>query len=536
MEVLEDELICAVCRDIFVEPLTLPCGHNYCEDCVNQLKRAAIETDEEFERASQYYTCPLCLAPCDAKINLKKNVVLHNITEKYHTRRASNVDCSVCKGEQRLAAEKSCVNCNESYCTIHIMPHFENSTLRQHVLVNPMGDTGRLCIQHGKELELFCETDSTPLCVYCMLPAEAKHGEGHSIVKLADAWNILRRNCQVKLEGITQSLSEVKDGLAKMDEDASHSEDKLMSQQRQYTAFLNRVKLFLDFEEKAWQKRFSVDLVQSSRSRKHRSEKLKKLQQRLSQTQGALLEAQNIRDPLVLLQLLQNADWADLFERNICSSQIQGFKTWSAPQLVASTKVTPLFMTLQNVFPGDYIYFHQPSAHPVLKFSPDNTSVWMAEEDQDDHTRFPDHPFCVLGHTMFTEGVHHWEVEVSGLPSWALGVAYLPPQQKTMHNKLGSDNQSWGLSYNQSKAQFCAQHDWLTFSFTAAEKPSQIGIFLDIDSGILCFFDAVRLETLYTFYCSLDRHSELRPVFCPRLKEDESPMSTQAMRVLHPGL
>ena len=82
-----------------------------------------------------------------------------------------------------------------------------------------------------------------------------------------------------------------------------HSQDSLLSQQRQYTDFLSRVKLFLDFEENAWQKRFSVDLVQTRRSRKHRSEKLKRLEQRLSQTQRTLLEAQNIRDPLVLLQV-----------------------------------------------------------------------------------------------------------------------------------------------------------------------------------------------------------------------------------------
>ncbi|XP_046883652.1 E3 ubiquitin-protein ligase TRIM41-like [Hypomesus transpacificus] len=533
MEVLEDELICAVCRDIFVEPLTLPCGHNYCESCVNQLKRAS-DREDEFASLIQYYTCPLCLAPCDTKINLKKNVVLYNIIEKYHTSRASCIDCSVCKGEQRLAAEKSCVNCNESYCTIHIMPHYENSTLLQHVLVNPIGDTCRLCIEHGKELELFCETDSTPLCVYCMLPSEAKHGDGHSVVKLADSWNILRKKCQVQLEGITQSLAEVKDGLTKMDEEASHSEDSLLSQQRQYTDFLSRVKLFLDFEENAWQKRFSVDLVQTRRSRKHRSEKLKRLEQRLSQTQRTLLEAQNIRDPLVLLQLLQNADWADLFERSTCSSQIQELRTWSTLQPVPSA-ITPLFKTLHNVFPGDHIFFHKPTAHPRLKFSPDNTAVWMTEEQEEDHARFPNRPFCVLGRTVLSKGVHHWEVEVNGLPSWAVGIAYLGPQQSTVQKQLGRDCNSWSLSYNQSKQQFCSQHDWLTFSFTAAEKPSQIGIFLDIDSGILCFYDAVRWVTLYTFYCRLDQPSEqlLYPAFCPRLMEDESPVSTQTMRVLH---
>lgn len=191
---LDEELICAVCRDIFVEPVTLPCGHNYCEECVNQLKKSLAQ-DEDDESSSQHYTCPLCLAPCDVRVQLKKNVVLQNILEKYHRNRSSGHDCSICKGQQKLPAEKTCLNCEESYCTLHIMPHFENNTLRQHVLVNPISNINRVCKSHGKELELYCQTDHTPLCVYCMLPSEAKHSEGHSVIKLSDATGNLKVKC-----------------------------------------------------------------------------------------------------------------------------------------------------------------------------------------------------------------------------------------------------------------------------------------------------------------------------------------------------
>lgn len=110
---LDEELICAVCRDIFVEPVTLPCGHNYCEGCVKQLKRSAVKVENinaegGFERLCICYTCPLCLAPWDSTLNLKNNVVLNNIIEKYHSKRVSGVDCTVCKDDQRMFAEKSC--------------------------------------------------------------------------------------------------------------------------------------------------------------------------------------------------------------------------------------------------------------------------------------------------------------------------------------------------------------------------------------------------------------------------------------------
>ena len=92
----------------------------------------------------------------------------------------------------RGCSQKRVVSCEESYCTVHIIPHLENAVLRQHVLVSPMGDTGRLCKEHGKEQELYCEPDETPLCAYCMLPAEAKHGDGHNVVIQAEALDTLR--------------------------------------------------------------------------------------------------------------------------------------------------------------------------------------------------------------------------------------------------------------------------------------------------------------------------------------------------------
>lgn len=192
MDYLDEDLICAVCQDIFVEPVTLPCGHNYCEQCVNDLKRSLRETegdddDDEERTLTRHYTCPLCLSPCDSRVELKKNTVLHNIIEKYQSKKETGIECSVCEGQQKQSAEKVCVNCDEYYCTVHVIPHLENKTLRQHVLMNPVSDCSRLCKEHGKALELFCMTDDTALCVYCMLPSEGRHLQGHNVVKLSDS-------------------------------------------------------------------------------------------------------------------------------------------------------------------------------------------------------------------------------------------------------------------------------------------------------------------------------------------------------------
>ena len=43
---LAEELECAVCQDIYKEPMLLPCGHSFCRVCIETILRNAAATDE----------------------------------------------------------------------------------------------------------------------------------------------------------------------------------------------------------------------------------------------------------------------------------------------------------------------------------------------------------------------------------------------------------------------------------------------------------------------------------------------------------
>ncbi|XP_036409803.1 probable E3 ubiquitin-protein ligase TRIM8 [Megalops cyprinoides] len=439
---VDDELICAVCRDTFVQPVTLPCGHNYCEECVNLLKRSADGGCQKARETRSLFSCPLCLAPCETGIDLKKNSVLCNIIEKLHGGRAKGVACTVCKGQEPLPAERSCIHCAESYCTVHIIPHLENEFLRKHMLVEPRPDAGRLCKQHGREVELYCETDCALLCVYCMLPSENPHLNGHNVVKLADAMNSVKEAFQVKLGGIRDSLAEITDGLQKLEEAASVSKDRLTNQQQEYSGFLRRVRMFVEVEEKAWQKRLAVAMVAESRRMEERMEKLQ--------------------------QLRMNADRSALWAEREAQSREQASDSQSSC-------------------------------------------------------------CCALGSAGFSRGAHYWEVEVRGIPSWALGISC-----GSGHTHVENSASCWVLIYSQRRQQFCTQHHGQTSCFAASRVPVKIGLFLDVDSGILSFYDAELLQGLYTFYCQLNPPAY--PLFCLCLDRDGTLTSTlpQEMRILTP--
>ncbi|KAJ8366637.1 hypothetical protein AAFF_G00348150 [Aldrovandia affinis] len=550
---LEEDLICAICREVFVEPVTLPCGHNYCEECIDLLRKSSSSAFSSEHGRGSCYRCPLCLSPCDARIRVKRNAALRAIVDKWRGRRArgggggvvTDDRCTVCKGERRSRALKSCARCRESYCAAHVLPHLENGALRQHALLavvvvepEPRADASssrssspHLCRDHGRDAELYCRTDATALCAFCMLPSESAHLAGHHVVKLSEAVDAVKEGCQAKLDDVQDSLAEIRDNLQKLEETALISKDSLTSQQQAYTAFVKKIKLFLEVEEKAWQKRLSVDMVTENRKMKYRAEKMEQLQARLQEAERTLQEAQDIHDPLTLMQLLENVDWqvgqggrdgsvSALPLREVCSAQVREVMEGPSLQPAALPRNIPLFHILQKAFTGEQIRFDPETAHPRLGMDADRTALWVkeggaggAQEAVEPGGGGGGGAYYALGATPFSRGTHYWEVEVRGVASWALGVAYEGSRAPQPRDSASS----WSLAYSEDTGQYCARHAGQALSFVAERPPRAVGLYLDLHSGILCFYDAALLQGLHTFYGQF--RSALLPLFCPGQRE-----------------
>ncbi|XP_048450338.1 E3 ubiquitin/ISG15 ligase TRIM25-like, partial [Rhincodon typus] len=176
-ERLEAELTCAVCLDLFREPVTAPCGHNFCRSCLAQFW---AEDRHHFLG----FTCPQCRRHFSERPELQPNRVLCAVVEEFERNRAqaepkfpvpeakppAAVACDACPPGAGASAVRSCLTCLASFCAEHLEPHRQSAAFRTHNLQPPLADLAeRLCPSHGNLLEFYCRPHSSCLCAACLL-------------------------------------------------------------------------------------------------------------------------------------------------------------------------------------------------------------------------------------------------------------------------------------------------------------------------------------------------------------------------------
>ncbi|MEQ2203981.1 hypothetical protein XENOCAPTIV_006168, partial [Xenoophorus captivus] len=165
---LEDELTCSICLSTFDCPVTIPCGHNFCQDCLLATWKGS-------------YSCPQCRTLFATKPELKKNTVLSTVVETFRVKASKSESVAASKPEKKKKnvvrcdtcmeadATHTCLTCMASFCEEHLRPHRENPIFRLHQLTLPVGDLmERICTDHHKLMELFCIPHQRPICTLCL--------------------------------------------------------------------------------------------------------------------------------------------------------------------------------------------------------------------------------------------------------------------------------------------------------------------------------------------------------------------------------
>uniref|UniRef100_A0A672R9X6 Uncharacterized protein n=1 Tax=Sinocyclocheilus grahami TaxID=75366 RepID=A0A672R9X6_SINGR len=156
VESLSEEIQCSICLDLFTDPVSTPCGHNFCKSCLNQCWNN-----------SQTYNCPFCKETFSKRPDLKINTALRQ--------NKSEVLCDICD-DIKMKALKMCLVCQSSYCETHLEPHHRAVNLKKHKLIDPGENLeDYICQKHEKPLELFCRDDQTCVCLLCAVTNHRNH-------------------------------------------------------------------------------------------------------------------------------------------------------------------------------------------------------------------------------------------------------------------------------------------------------------------------------------------------------------------------
>ncbi|KAL6110628.1 trim25 [Pungitius sinensis] len=260
---LEDELTCSICLSPFDCPVTIPCGHNFCQECLLATWKNS-------------YSCPQCRTHFPTKPDLKKNTVLCTVVETFNLRTAKSAASPPAEEkeqkEARAAVEKeaircdtcmqadathTCLTCMASFCEEHLRPHRENPTFRLHQLSRPIGDLSeRICPDHHKLMELFCSQHSRPICSLCLQQVH----KGCSFTSPEEQRNMTELGLRDKLGLLVGQIEKTETAVIQIKDQQSKLKDAAGKRKATLVAVHHQMRDMLDQEERQAQRDVDLEL------------------------------------------------------------------------------------------------------------------------------------------------------------------------------------------------------------------------------------------------------------------------------------
>ncbi|XP_056596873.1 E3 ubiquitin/ISG15 ligase TRIM25-like isoform X2 [Triplophysa dalaica] len=234
---MTERLLCSICLDVFSNPVSTPCGHNFCKICLK------IHWNN-----SQDYRCPNCKETFNQRPDLKINTTLRELVDEHKKKSheeqpEAEVVCDICT-EGKLKAVKSCLVCQISYCKTHLESHLRVSGLQKHKLIDPVKNLqDYICQKHDRPLELFCRDDHTCVCLSC---TDGDH-KNHNTVPIRESglqemMKESQRAAERRYEVVIKDLKEEITELKKRNTELEMVKQKQITEERRYEDVIKDLK------------------------------------------------------------------------------------------------------------------------------------------------------------------------------------------------------------------------------------------------------------------------------------------------------
>eukprot|EP00079_Xenopus_tropicalis_P020104 XP_012810658.1 PREDICTED: E3 ubiquitin/ISG15 ligase TRIM25-like [Xenopus tropicalis] len=289
---LRDELSCSICLNIYTDPVSLPCGHYFCQDCIGGL----LDTQEQVRD----YSCPECRAAYQERPALQRNRALGNIAERFLSTHpehdGTGILCTYCV-HSPVPAAKSCLQCETSMCDVHLAAHNQSVT---HVLTEPTASfCDRKCSAHKKFMEYHCCDDGAFICASCCL---AGGHRGHRVELLSEASEKKKEKLRKVLEKLSPEREETERGAQRLQERRRELEEKAAIETERVTALFRGIREELEALEKRLLSDISRQKEKLTLTLTELIQQLEIKKDELSRKIRHIEELCNMADPLTVLQ------------------------------------------------------------------------------------------------------------------------------------------------------------------------------------------------------------------------------------------
>uniref|UniRef100_A0A8D0BR89 Zinc finger protein RFP-like n=1 Tax=Salvator merianae TaxID=96440 RepID=A0A8D0BR89_SALMN len=460
-----DEATCSICLEYFKAPVTVDCGHNFCQACITQC----------LEKVEAGPCCPQCRETISQR-NFRPSRQLTNLVEL------------VKKLQQEMQEEQK----------------------------------RGVCGKHQEPLKLFCKEDRMSICVVCHLSKEHKT---HNVLPLDEASEEYKEKMMNQIPSLMKKRQELKALCADEEEKSQKSLAHVKKEKEKILSAFEQLQKALEERKCSWLS-WLDDL--EKKMKENREENGAELLNQITDLSSLVDEIlKKCQQPTS--EFLQDiADVLDRYgsaeERKPVLKPWtfeQTLNLWTHRREALETTVKDCEESLKKSSEKVIVTLDPDTAHPSLVISEDRSSAKKENCDQ----RLPFKPerfdtmWCVLGCEKFMAGRHCWDVELKEHQAgWVVGVAQESVKRTGIIN-FRPEEGIWAVQSCHSTFNYPPPFQSLSFtslSQTIINSPwklSKIRVSLDYEAGHVAFSDVYSGRSVFTFSSACFAGERVCPIF-----------------------
>ncbi|XP_057551869.1 E3 ubiquitin-protein ligase TRIM34 [Hippopotamus amphibius kiboko] len=465
---IREEASCPICWELLTEPLSLDCGHSFCQTCITDNKKADTSPGGDS-------SCPVCGSRYSLG-NLWPNQHLANIVER----------------------------------------------LREVKLSPAERQKKDLCVHHEEKLLLFCKEDRKVICQLC---EQSQEHRGHHTFLMEEAVKESQETLQAALRRLRKEQQEAEKLEADIREERTSWKYQILTEKQRIQTEFNRLRSILDSEEQR-------ELQKLEEEEKKTLDNLAVAEAELvqqSQLLKELISDLERRSEWSTVELLQDMSgvmkWSEIWtlkKPNTVSKKLKS--VFHAPDLRG---MLHMFRELTHV----QCYWVDITLNPFnlnlnLVLSEDQRQVlsvpiWPVKYCN----------YGILGSQYFSSGKHYWEIDVSKKTAWILGV-YCRTRScniklavrhgMSYQNAYSIYRPQFGYWVIGLKDKFkykafedSSTSDLKVLTLSMAVPPHRVGVFLDYEAGTVSFFNVTNHGSLIYKFSKCSFSQNAYPYFNP---------------------